>query len=515
MQVLRWSAAAALAAIVSLTPSYAGDDLSAMKASMDNMKIEMEAMRSQLNAEREALRSNAGGAPEGILSAKGNATLRIGGDVRIQYGIGTASGYGRQHYVAWDEGGVADRVTTGERSVVAGWEVARAQLDFDVDLSCDTKGFISLRFDENGSYPSTGILDQAYWQWNNVGGSGFGLKIGLMDIPFGMWANTDMGGYDFDGVDRPLITNPFVRSVSSPIFTLTGQNGHLFAVQDPDMLNVTNLGLLASYSWDDQIVLKAGIMSSAIDSNHGNFPLDNLTYANEIRNIGFIDHIVTVGYNPCWLEGLHVEASYMGRFDEGRAQVSRRDANGFPGLGVFNNPYDFNYTQNQCGDTDYKPSFDIGVVYKVNDQLRAYAEGVFSWSPYYADGYSYAMTPDRKADARLRLRFLPHLFHWRLRGPAGDEQQRPCQSLSHQRRRQVRLRQRPVLPGAVLPRHRLLCGRRRSGHQGGGYAPAPDRLPVLSFPAPYFAKKTAPRNGEPFFRWAIHHILPPPFHSPH
>ena len=426
MQVLRWSAAAALAAMVSLAPSFAGDDLSAMKASMDNMKIEMEAMRSQLNAEREALRANAGGAPEGILSAKGNATLRIGGDVRIQYALGTANGYGRADYTAWDEQpNIAPYTPTGERSVVAGWEVARAQLDFDVDLSCDTKGFISLRFDENGSYNFTHILDQAYWQWNNVGGSGFGLKIGLMDIPFGMWANTDMGGYDFDGVDRPLITDPFVRSVNSPIFTLTGQglNGQLFSVQDPDMLNVTNLGLLASYSWDDQVILKAGIMASGFDNNHGNLLRDNLTYANEIRNIGFIDHVITVGYNPCWLEGLHVEASYMGRFDEGRAQISQWN-DGAPVWGVFNDPYAFDYTQNQCGDTDYKPSFDIGVSYKVNDQLRAYAEGVFAWSPFYADGYSYAMTvgADYRLTEKLMLGFGFDFCHTSFTGDFVNQQ---------------------------------------------------------------------------------------------
>jgi hypothetical protein len=84
MKILRWGVAAALAAVVGAAPSFADDELSAMKASMDNMKIEMEAMRSQLAAEREALRSNAGGAPEGLTSAKGNATIRIGGDVRIQ-----------------------------------------------------------------------------------------------------------------------------------------------------------------------------------------------------------------------------------------------------------------------------------------------------------------------------------------------------------------------------------------------------------------------------------------------
>ena len=77
MKVLRWSAAAALAAMVCAAPSFANDELSAMKASMDNMKIEMEAMRAQMAAEREALRSNAGGAPEGFFVDCLNLTFGI------------------------------------------------------------------------------------------------------------------------------------------------------------------------------------------------------------------------------------------------------------------------------------------------------------------------------------------------------------------------------------------------------------------------------------------------------
>ena len=401
MKVLRWSAAAALAAMVCAAPSFANDDLSAMKASLDNMKIEMEAMRSQLNAEREALRSNAGGAPEGLTSAKGNATIRIGGDVRIQYGIGWANGFARQHYVAWDEGGVADGDSTSVKSTIAGWDVARAELDFDIDLSCDTKGFIALRFDERGSYGNTGILDKAYWQWSNIGGSGFGLSVGLMDIPFGMWANTDMGGYDFDGVDRPLITDPFVRNALAPI-DIYGL-GAIAPLFDRDLINQTNLGIIGSYSFDDQLVIKAGLMASSWELDNPGFD-SRLTYANANRNIGFIDHFITLGWNPCWLEGLHVEFGYMGRFDDGR------------GVDLFvfeGNPYAFDYTQANSGDHAYKPAFDLGVNYKINDQWRVYAEGVLAWNPGWGDGFNFALTTgvDYRLTEKLMLGAGFEFFH--------------------------------------------------------------------------------------------------------
>ncbi len=403
MQVLRWSAAAALAAMVCAAPSFANDDLSAMKASLDNMKIEMEAMRSQLNAEREALRSNAGGAPEGLTSAKGNATIRIGGDVRIQYGIGWANGFGRQAYTAYDEPGFAAGGPTSVKSTIAGWDVARAELDFDIDLSCDTKGFISLRFDERGSYGRTQILDNAWWQWSNIGGSGFGLKVGLLDVPFGMWANTDMGGYDFDGVDRPLITDPFVRNVQSPIYAATRDNRAITWTYDANMHNVTNLGFVASYSWDDQLVIKAGLMASEWELPNQGFD-SRLTYANDNRNIGFVDHFITVGWNPCWLEGLHLELGYMGRFDEGRG-VDLDAAEG--------NPYAFDFTQAKSGDHAYKPAFDLGVNYKINDCWRVYGEGQLAWNPAWGDGFLFALTTgvDYRVTEKLMLGVGFEFFH--------------------------------------------------------------------------------------------------------
>lgn len=388
MQVLRLGFLAMLIAAVAMSGSFANDDLASMKAAMESMKSEMDVMRADMVAEREAIRSNAGGAPDGLRSANGNATIRIGGDFRVGYGIGWASGYRRQ---ARD---TVELNTGNFKSQQAGWAVNRAQLFFDIDLSCDTSAHIDLRLNGDGAFGGGGlalggnILNQAYWSWKNVGGSGFGLKVGLMDVPFGMWANTDMGGYAFDSVDRALITKPFTMSAldqSSLIGGVPGIPGApiLFFDNGGVSNELTNLGIFSSYNWDDQVVLKAGIMAGG--NSIGRTTQNNdmgLTYNNEQRNIGFVDHVITLGYNPCFIEGLHLEASYMGRFDEGRNEL------------IGNNPFFAAPGTNpdDRGDTTYQPSFNFGVSYQAMNALKLYAEYVATVNPYYNNGYASALT---------------------------------------------------------------------------------------------------------------------------
>ena len=393
MRILRWSTAAALAAAVWATPAGASDgDLAAVKASMDNMKTEMAAMRAQMESERAELRARAGGAPEGLTTANGKAVIRIGGDFRIQYGISSANGWNRQGYTAYDENPHSAGGNTNVRSTRAGWDIARAKLTFDIDLSCDTKAYVSFRFDERVSYGNSRILDNAYWQWNNVGGGGFGIMIGLMDIPFGMWANTDMGGYAFSSTDRPLITYPFVRLARTDNFLLNGRQ--YWPLNDSDVVNLTNLALVTSYNWDDEVVLKAGIMASSWELPGQGFD-SRLTYYNENRNLGFVDHVVTLGYNPCWLEGMHLEIGYMGRFDDGKGADLKEEGN----------PYATNYDAFHSGDHSYKPAFDLGVNYKINDFWRVWGEGVVTWNPFWGDGLSYALSVgvDYRLSERIKL----------------------------------------------------------------------------------------------------------------
>ena len=376
MQILRWSAAAALAAMVSVAPSFANDEMSAMKASMDNMKIEMEAMRSQLAAEREALRANAGGAPEALTSAKGNATIRIGGDVRFQYSIGWNSGYGRTET---DRNGL----TTNYRTTDAGWRMARAKVDFDINLSCDTSAYVALRFDNPSErINGLGIIDEAYWKWNNVGGSGFGLKVGLFDQPFGMGNNTDNGGWDYFSSDRAIITDPFAMDIATSIYNGYMGNTEFFNYNDVKH-DTTNFGVLASYNWDDQFVLQAGIMGSEITVAEAGCDMGinpGSDRHNENRNLGFVNHIISLSWNPCWLEGLHLEAAYKGSFDNGR------------GISTENRLDPFASNARHVKDSGYMPSFDFGVVYNANDALAFYGEAAFDFRPMYYNGFAMSMT---------------------------------------------------------------------------------------------------------------------------
>lgn len=398
------------------------DDLATMKAAMSSMQAEMEAMRANMAAERDVIRSNAGGTPESLRSANGNASIRIGGDFRVQYGVGWSNGYGRA-----DNNGNGD--IANFRSTSAGWAISRAQLQFDIDLSCDTSAVVDLRLNGDGAFggfvgEGGNILNQAYWRWNNVGGSGFGIKVGLMDIPFGMWANTENGGYAWDSIDRPLITKPLVMNArqadaGNSVGGFYGRDNVFipfppFAMDiNPIILNgnpteLTNFGIFTSYNWDDQLVLQAGLMAASdLTSRIGNTTAANdpgLTYNNEQRNIGFVDHVITASYNPCWLEGLHLEAGYMGQFDDGRFNPWQTT-----------NPYNNTVftPQTTIGDHIYRPSFDVGVVYKFNDAFKAFAEAVVTWNPYYSDGFSYAFSAgaDFALSEKLLLGAAFEMYH--------------------------------------------------------------------------------------------------------
>ena len=374
MQILRWSAAAALAAMVSVAPSFANDEMSAMKASMDNMKIEMEAMRSQLAAEREALRANAGGAPEGLLSAKGNATIRIGGDFRTQYSMGWNSGYGRMQPNKL-------HTTTNYRTTDAGWNMAKAKISFDVDLSCDTSAYIALNF-ANVCEQVNGlrVIDEAYWKWNNIGGTGLSLKVGLFDQPFGMGNNTDFGGWNYSSNERAIITDPFTATPNTGIY----QANMCFRDFKHD---TTNFGILASYNWDDQFVLQAGIEASEIEGNGYDMGFNpGADNHNSLRNLGFVNHIISVAWNPCWLEGLHAELTYKGTFDSGKYM------NGGRAIAQYRDPYAYTRPENvnmftDKADSSYSPSLDFGVSYKVNDALAFYGEMAFDFRPAYSYGF--------------------------------------------------------------------------------------------------------------------------------
>ncbi|GHV20398.1 hypothetical protein AGMMS49959_07640 [Planctomycetales bacterium] len=359
MKVGRSIKAACVAAAVMAGSVFAGDDdLSAMKSQLEAMKAEMAAVKADY-AQSQALRGQAGGEPEGLRSANGNATIRIGGDFRVRYTTGWASR--NRNNTAPDSNWV--------RTQGAGWAIEKAALDFAIDLSCDTSAHIVLRTEGGGGVGNGKILDNAYWEWRNVGGVPLTLTVGLTGTPFGMNNNSDVGGYDWGSTDRALISDAFTKASDND--KAAGDLNTLFKGTNTDL---TTIGVFAKYALiEDQLFVKGGVFADDSWYSHHdkNNTFENNTFGNnagfnqrnEIRNIGFINHAISLAYNPCFIEGLHLEAGYQGTFD-----------NAYP-LGLGNDGNDI------AGRNSYSPSFDLAAAYKVNDKLTLAAEGVVTWNP--------------------------------------------------------------------------------------------------------------------------------------
>lgn len=373
MQILRWGAAAALAAVVNVAPSAAGDDLAAMRASMDNMRAEM----AMLAEQRAALRGAAGGAPAYLQSAKGNATVRIGGDVRTQYSISWNSGYNRTRHSG-------NGIGTNYRTTDAGWSMAKAKLFFDVDLAPDVQAHLAFDFanDPQDQIDGMSLIDELYFRVNNLGGAGLSVKAGIYDQPFGMANNVEFGGWDFHSSERAIITDPFAADFSTFIYK---PNKEYFPINRKH--DTTNAGISLIYNWHDEVYLQAGFMSSEIETDCRNgiseFGADPGSDRHNVqRNIGFINHVVTLAWNPFWLEGLHLEGAYKGVFDSAcGAEISKYQRR---------NPYVQPKTPH--GDEGYSPSFDLGFSYKFRDKFAVYGEASADICPDYINGVSVAST---------------------------------------------------------------------------------------------------------------------------
>lgn len=369
----------------------ASDDLAEMKASMAKMQEEMmrrdaemakrdatvDALQNELNSMRMSDFASAGGEPAKLQSANGKATIRIGGEVRIRYETGWANGYNRRAQDGVDNMG-------NFKSQYAGWAIQRAELVFNIDLSKDTSAKIGLRLEggSNGNFNNAsaggagnvggGLLNEAWWKWKNIGGvDGLQLMAGYMYMPFGMANNSrdlDVGGYSWSETANGIITKPFVMRSAFNVFDLrTAPNGGFVPRIDGRPFDngavdedFATAGIVGAYQMlDKQLAIKAGIFAGQANyvGNVAATQSGGVNADNTIRNMGIINHVFSIAYNPCWVEGLHLEASYMGMFDNG-AGVTRTAAQQIDPYGA-----DVNYG----GRTTYRPSFDFAVYYKTGN----------------------------------------------------------------------------------------------------------------------------------------------------
>ncbi len=387
MKVTRWGTSAIAALLLASGVSFAGDtdDLNSMKATMENMKQEMETMRSSMASEREALRANAGGAPESLKSANGKATVKIGGNFQVRYNVSYENGY---------QGSSTQYANT--RYTRTNWDIYKAELNFTIDFTPDTSGYLVLRPDR-GSASVGQLLDQVWWKWNNIGGTGFGTKVGLQKLDLGMYNGSA------NPWDRVMILDPFVKTAAKfagQSYTTSGttSNNSLFgSTGATHASDITAIGVSADYKWD-QFKVVAGIYGQRVANDDGMDNTLGVTTNGTARNIDIENHFITTYYDPCWLEGLHLQASYFGEFDQGAAATS-----GTSGTTWFPSDYTASTASNH-GST-YVPGFDFGVSYKA-DKWAVYGEALVVVNPnYYSDSVqmAYSAGADYSLTEKLKV----------------------------------------------------------------------------------------------------------------
>lgn len=379
MKVTRWGLSAIAALLLAGGAGYAGDtdELNAMKTTMENMKQEMEAMRATMASEREAMRANTGGAPEALKSANGKATVKIGGDFKVRYSIGLENGY--------NNATSAETPHDNTRYTRTSWDIYKAEINFTIDFTPDTMGYIALRPDRGDSSVGMGLLDEAWWQWKNIGGTGFAVKVGLQTLEIGTYNSYD--GHDSPW-ERAMIWDPFVKSAAQR--NAFGANGDYNFAHETD---INAIGISASYTWD-QVRLVAGIYGQQVWQNPGKSNTLGVTTNGSARNLDIENHYITVYYDPCWLENLHLQASYFGEFDQGGGVNAQTW-------------WPSNYTaltQTNHGAT-YLPGFDVGASY-IADKWAVYAEGLFIANPnYYQDSWNltFSVGADYSLTEKLKI----------------------------------------------------------------------------------------------------------------
>ncbi len=308
----------------------------------------MNSMQAALATERELMRETAGGAPEALRSNGGNATVRVGGKIAVRYYADFDSNYNHQGQPQPSGGQYASKL---------GWTMDTASVTIDTQFNEDLSLFIDIR-------PSS--FDKAYFQWNNIGGSGLGTQVGFIGIPAGMYSSsTDMWG-------RVFITNPVVKEFSQAFMVSKGS-----AANNPTD-DIKRMGVKLYYQFFDQLTLTGTIFSPSDLGNpsdllEGYSATDSRTILapnGDPRNNGFMSQSISLEYKPAFLEGLLLSATYAGLADLGQGTFDSADRRG----------------------SSFCPKFDLGVAY-LTDKYGVYFETAYNLNPgFYSDTYNLSMS---------------------------------------------------------------------------------------------------------------------------
>lgn len=314
-------------------------------------------LQSELKIERNNMREAAGGTPEALRSKSGNASVRVGGSLQIRYYADFDAQYDQN-------------MPGGEYASRLGWTMDTASVTFNAAVNEDLSMFIDIR-------PNT--FDKAYFQWNNIGGSGLGTQVGYIGIPGGMYSSsTNMWG-------RVFITNPVVKEFSQAFLPNRSS-----AANNPGD-DITRMGVKLYYTFNNQLTLTGTVFSPSGLGDTGGL-LNGYDSSNtatilapngDPRNNGFMNTSFNLEYRPEILDGFLLSATYVGLADLGQGT----------------------YTEAGRRGSSYSPQFDLGIAY-LQDKFGIYAETAYTLNPgFYSDTYnlSFSLGADYKLTDRLAI----------------------------------------------------------------------------------------------------------------
>ncbi len=137
-----------------------------LKQQMLKLREDYARLQSESAQIREQQRAQAGGAPDALKSAGGNATVRIGGEMNTDY------------IVNW-------RSRSGQTLTDTSWNIHNSNLRFTIDLSPELQGRIKLDLSEKQPYLRDQILEEAQIVWKNISGGPFSVLFGKGEVPYG------------------------------------------------------------------------------------------------------------------------------------------------------------------------------------------------------------------------------------------------------------------------------------------------------------------------------------------
>lgn len=261
-----------------------------------------------------------------LLSLDKNAVVTVSGDFRATYA------YSRSNFVdrAFADPFAAPQVLGKAR--IANLGLTRERLGFDIEMGDRWRAFVEFNlsgdsgpyevretlnpnggaFPPTAAYPSYrddpyGMVGEAYLELLKAGHSGFGLKVGRMELPFGVAAKPDLFAQSL--LDAPDLTGSYLMDPLGR--TDSPRLPHASAMLDPVM------AAMISYELRDIIRFEAALFQENRRWATHVMRDAAVNYARYVeRDSAYRSYQIGASFLP--LEGWELSLAFRNRYDKGR-----------------------------------------------------------------------------------------------------------------------------------------------------------------------------------------------------